>query len=172
MYRTSLSCAWLHSWLAGGRLEPLYIILVTTREAPHKQNHDQGAYVPTSNYDQGAYPQTELCTYVRLCRDLAGWLAELCMSVQPGSLSCAWLADEAQRGRERRSVERTSLSCAWLEAPEGLCNTHMHTLQVAALLVGMLRGGLGRFGNAWECFREAWGGLGRLREGLWEVLGE
>ena len=38
---------------------------------------------------------------------LAGWLA--------GGLA-GWLA-EAQRGPERRSVDRTSLSCAWLEAP-------------------------------------------------------
>ena len=28
-----------------------------------------------------------------------------------------WLLAEAQRGPERRSVDRTSLSCAWLEAP-------------------------------------------------------
>ena len=68
------------------------------------------------------YPQTEL----RPGNWLAGWLAEL----RPGSLSCAWLAGwlggwlvgclrprEAQRGPERRSMDRTSLSCAWLEAP-------------------------------------------------------
>ena len=44
---------------------------------------------------------------------LAGWLAAWGMA--------GWLrprkAREAQRGPERRSVDRTSLSCAWLEAP-------------------------------------------------------
>ena len=176
MYRTSLSCAWLHSWLAGGRLEPLYIILVTTREA-HKQNHDQGAYVPTSKIT--TREPTHKQNYVRLGSWLAGWRNYVCTTWELVLRLAGWLAGwwagwlaEAQRGPERRSVDRTGLSCAWLEAPEGLCNTHMHTLQVAALLVGMLRGGLGRFGNAWECFREAWGGLGRLWEGLWEVLGK
>ena len=38
---------------------------------------------------------------------LAGWLA---------GWGAGWLA-EAQRGPERRSVDRTSLSCAWLETP-------------------------------------------------------
>ena len=44
---------------------------------------------------------------------LAGWLAAWGMA--------GWLrprkAREAQRGPERRTVDRTSLSCAWLEAP-------------------------------------------------------
>ena len=193
MYRTSLSCAWLHSWLAGGRLEPLYIILVTTREAPHKQNHDQGAYVPTSNYDQGAYPQTELCTYVRLCRDLAGWLAELCMSVQPGSLSCAWLAGwlagglagwlrprEAQRGGAWK--EQACHALGWRPQKAYVTHTHAHTpgrssacgnasgrLGALRKCLGMLQGGLGRLGEAsGRLVGSAWemigGGLGRLGE--------
>ena len=37
-----------------------------------------------------------------------GWLA---------GWGAGWLLAEAQRGPERRSVDRTSLSCAWLEAP-------------------------------------------------------
>ena len=68
---------------------------ISTREAPRKQN-----------YDQGAYPHAEL----RPGNWLAGWLAEL----RPGRLSCAWLAGwlggwlaEAQRGPERpRKAER------------------------------------------------------------------
>ena len=44
---------------------------------------------------------------------LAGWLAAWGMA--------GWLrprkAREAQRGPERRTVDRTNLSCAWLEAP-------------------------------------------------------
>ncbi len=44
---------------------------------------------------------------------MAGWLAAWRMA--------GWLrprkAREAQRGPERRTVDRTSLSCAWLEAP-------------------------------------------------------
>ena len=98
---------------------------ITTREAPHKQNCDQGAYPQAElhttmkaphkqNYDQGGrittreptYPQAEL----RPGSWLAGWLAEL----RPGNLSCAWLAGwlagglagwlrprEAHRGPER-----------------------------------------------------------------------
>ena len=115
----------------------------------HKQNYDQGGSpqaelrpgrLPTSrtttrepmcphhkqNYDQGAYPQAELrpgswlagwrkyvCTTWELVLRLAGW---------PAGWWAGWLRPrEAQRGAERRSVDRTSLSCAWLEAPEGLC---------------------------------------------------
>ena len=83
---------------------------ITTREAPYNQN-----------YDQGACPQAELRP--------GSWLARWLPEVRPGSLSFAWLAGwlagglpgwlrprEAQRGAERRTVDRTSLSCAWLEA--------------------------------------------------------
>ena len=70
-----------------------------TREAPHKQNYDQGGS-HKQNYDQGAYPRSELRP--------GSWLAEL----RPGNLSCAWLAGwlagglagwlaEAQRGPEK-----------------------------------------------------------------------
>ena len=38
--------------------------------------------------------------------------------LKAGGLAGCWLRPrEAQRGPERRSVDRTSLSCAWLEAP-------------------------------------------------------
>ena len=114
---------------------------ITTREAPHKQNYDQegspqaesrpgSLCTHKQNYDQGAYPQTELCT----TRELAGWLAELCLYDLGACPALGWLAGwwagwlaEAQRGPERRSVDRTGLSCAWLEAPEGLCHTHTCT---------------------------------------------
>ena len=41
------------------------------------------------------------------------------LSQNPGiAILAGWLRPrEAQRGPERRSVDRTSLSCAWLEAP-------------------------------------------------------
>ena len=121
--------------------------------SPQAESRPGSLCTHNQNYDQGAYSQTELCS----TRELAGWLAELCLydlGACPalGWLAgwlVGWLAGKAQRVPERPSVERTSLLCAWLEAPEGLCNTHMHALQVAALLVGMLRGGLGRFVNSW-----------------------
>ena len=50
---------------------------ITTREAPHKQNYDQGAYVPKSRITT---------------RELAGWRAGWRTYVRPGNLSCAWLA--------------------------------------------------------------------------------
>ena len=73
--RTSLSCAWLEATRKQNYIRPgrLPTSRISTREAPLKQN-----------YDQGAYPQAEL----RPGNWLAGWLAEL----RPGSLSCAWLA--------------------------------------------------------------------------------
>ena len=102
------------------------------------------------------------------------------MSVRPGSLSCAWLAGwlagglagwlrprEAQRGGAW--IEQACHALGWRPQKAYVTHTCTHS---RSQLVGMLRGGFGRFGNAWECFREAWGGLGRLREGLWEVLGK
>ena len=72
---------------------------ITTREAHHKHN-----------YDQGAYPQAE-----RPGTWLTGWLAEL----RPGNLSCAWFGGlagwwaEAHRGPERpREAQRGG---AWIE---------------------------------------------------------
>ena len=73
--------------------------LHTTREAPHKQN-----------YDQGAYPQAEL----RPGSWLAGWLAELHTTRVPVMRLAGWLAGglagwlaEAKRGPERpREAER------------------------------------------------------------------
>ena len=71
----------------------------------HKQNYDQGGS-PQAELRPGSLPTSRITT-----RELAGWLA-----------LAGWLRPrEAQRGPERRSVDRTSLSCAWLEAPEGLC---------------------------------------------------
>ena len=71
--------------------------IITTREPTHKQNYDQGLrwLAGWRNYDQGT------CGAL----GLGGWLA--------GGLK----PREAQRGPERRNVDRTSLSCAWLEAP-------------------------------------------------------
>ena len=48
---------------------------ITTREAPHKQNYDQGAYVPTSIITprQPMHPQSELRPGSRLAGWLAGW---------------------------------------------------------------------------------------------------
>jgi len=95
---------------------------ITTREVPHPQNYD---HLHQQNYDQGAYilPASRITT-----RELASWLAGWLGGLRPGNLSCAWLAGglagwlrprEAQRGPERRSVDRTSLSCAW--------HTYKHT---------------------------------------------
>ena len=87
---------------------------ITTREVPHQQNYDQGADI---------LPASRITT-----RELASWLAGWLGGLRPGNLSCAWLAGglagwlrprEAQRGPERRSVDRTSLSCAW--------HTYKHT---------------------------------------------
>ena len=89
---------------------------ITTREALHKQNYDQGAYI---------LPTSRITT-----RELASWLAGWLGGLRPGNLSCAWLAGwlagglagwpaeayverprEVQRGPEMRGVDRTSLSC-------------------------------------------------------------
>ncbi len=76
------------------------------------------------------YPQAELQPGTWLAR----WLAELHTTRVPVMRLAGWLAGglagwlaaakrgperprEAQRGTEKRSVERTSLSCAWLGAP-------------------------------------------------------
>ena len=83
------------------RLGRLPTSRVTTREAPHKQN-----------YDQGAYPQAEL----RPGSWLAGWLAELAGWLA-GWLG-GWLAGllrprKAQKGPERpREAQRSG---AWIE---------------------------------------------------------
>ena len=54
---------------------------ITTREALHKQNYDQGAYILP-------YPQAELLPGSWL----AGWLAGWGDYIRPGNVSCAWLA--------------------------------------------------------------------------------
>ena len=81
---------------------------ITTREAPHKQNYDQGSSPQAElrpgrqNYDQGAHPQAEL----RPGSWPAGWLA-------------AWLRPE-ERGQDRpREAQRVG---AWIEqACHALC---------------------------------------------------
>ena len=91
-----------------------------SREAPHKQG-DQGGS-PQAELRPGSPPTTRITT-----RELAvaGWLAggisKLASWLAVGL--AGWLAKaqkgrerprEAQRGTEKRSVDRTSLSCAWL----------------------------------------------------------
>ena len=97
---------------------------ITTREVPHPQNYD---HLHQQNYDQYVLPASRITT-----RELASWLAGWLGGLPPGNLSCAWLAGglagwlrprEAQRGPERRSVDRTSLSCAW----HTYTHTHIHT---------------------------------------------
>ena len=78
------------------RLGRLPTSRVTTREAPHKQN-----------YDQGAYPQAEL----RSGSWLAGWLAELAGWLA-GWLGAGWLAC---RGPERPREAQRSTEGAWIE---------------------------------------------------------
>ena len=83
---------------------------ITTKEALHKQNYEQGAYKL----------HTSRITSRELASCLAGWLGGL----RSGNLSCAWLAGwlagwgagwlaEAQRGPERpREAQRGG---AWIE---------------------------------------------------------
>ena len=89
-----------------------------TREAPHKQNFDQGGS-PQAELRPGSLPTSRITT-----RELAGWLAGWRNYDEGACPALCWLAGwgagwlaEAQRGPERRSMYRTSLSCAWLEAP-------------------------------------------------------
>ena len=91
-----------------------------TREAPYKQSFDQGG-CPQAELRPGSVPTRRITT-----RELAGWLAGGITTREPVLRWAGWLAGglagwlrprEAQRGPERRSVDRTSLSCAWLEAP-------------------------------------------------------
>ena len=88
-----------------------------TREAPHKQNFDQGGS-PQAELRPGSLPTSRITT-----RDLAGWLAGWRNYDEGACPALCWLAGwgagwlaEAQRGPERRIMYRTSLSCAWLEA--------------------------------------------------------
>ncbi len=91
---------------------------IATREALHKQNYDQGAYILP-------YLQAELLPGSWLAGWLAGWGdydQETCHALGwlagwLGGRLAGWLRPrEAQRGPEMRSVERTSLSSAWLKA--------------------------------------------------------
>ena len=174
MYRTSLSCAWLHSWLAGGRLEPLYIILVTTREAPHKQNHDQGAYVPTSKIT--TREPTHKQNYVRLGSWLAGWRNYVCTTWELVLRLAGWLAGwwagwlarprEAERGGAWK--EQACHALGWRPQKAYVTHTHAHTPGRSSACRNASR----RLGSLRKCLGMLQGGLGRLGEGLWEVLGE
>ena len=85
---------------------------IRSREAPHKQNYDQGAY-PQTELRPGSLPTSRITT-----RELAGWMAGWLAELRPGNLSCAWLAGwlagglagwlaESQRGPKRpREAER------------------------------------------------------------------
>ena len=82
------------------------------QEAPHKQNYNQGAYVPTSRITtrEPMYPQAELQPGTWLAR----WLAELHTTRVPVMRLAGWLAGglagwlaAAKRGPDRpRKAER------------------------------------------------------------------
>ena len=62
---------------------------ITTREAPHKQNYDQGSS-PQAELQPGNLPTSKITT-----RELAGWLAGWLAALQPGNLFlhlAGWLA--------------------------------------------------------------------------------
>ena len=69
----------------------------------HKQNYDQGGS-PQAELRPGSLPTSRITT-----RELAGWLAELCLYDLGACPALGWLAGwlvgwlaEAQRGPERR----------------------------------------------------------------------
>ena len=60
--------------------------------------------------------------------------------LKAGGLAGCWLRPrEAQRGPERRSVDRTSLSCAWLEAPHKQIYDQGGSPQISCICVEPLR---------------------------------
>ena len=84
---------------------------ITTRESPHKQNHDQGGS-PRAELHMTWEPAHKQ-NYRNTTRELAGWLAGGITSREPVVHLAGWLAGqrlagrlaEPQRGPERRTVD-------------------------------------------------------------------
>ena len=89
---------------------------ITTREAPHNQNYDQGGS-PQAELQPGSLPTSRITT-----RELAGWLAGRITTREPVVRLAGWLAGwgggwlaEAQRGSERGGtwIEQACHALGW-----------------------------------------------------------